>query len=568
VLKKDGTSGVKKEEAPKAKAPSAPAVAAAAAAVPKKEDKEIKAEAKPKTEASSDATSGVETAAASSACSSSAVGSAALAGSPGKRAKSPAKSPPRSPLPPPTEANDAEDEEEEVRTSEAKVGNLKNPDPRPHLNVVFIGHVDAGKSTTCGNILYLTGHVDARTIEKYEREAKEKARESWFLAYIMDTNEEERAKGKTVEVGRAHFETENKRFTILDAPGHKSFVPNMISGAAQADIAVLIISARKGEFEAGFDRGGQTREHAVLAKTLGVNQLIVAVNKMDDPSVLWNKERYDEIEKKLLPYLKQCGYNPKDIIWIPMAGLSGQNVKEHVSDPKANVHDPRGHWYPADKPTLMQIFDTLSPPERNPKDPLRVTILDGYKDQGVVAMGKVESGTVTAGQTALIMPNKNKVKILAVGIEETDYLFAKPGENVQLKVSGVEEEAVCKGFVLCDIDFPVPVVTEFKATVSVVELLEHRPLLTAGYNCVLHLHTACEECQVIKLLETTDRVTRKKKANPQFVKSNSMVVCVLQLTTAICMEVFAVRPQLGRFTLRDEGKTIAVGRVEEILTQS
>merc|ERR1712151_919601 len=183
-----------------------------------------------------------------------------------------------------------------------KPQSMKEPDPRPHLNVVFIGHVDAGKSTTCGNILYLCGCVDDRTVEKYKKEAVDKNRETWFLAYIMDTNEEEKAKGKTVEVGRAHFETENRRFTILDAPGHKSYVPNMIGGASQADVGVLIISARKGEFETGFERGGQTREHATLAKTLGVDKLILAINKMDDPSVEWAQERYDNIVKDMEPF--------------------------------------------------------------------------------------------------------------------------------------------------------------------------------------------------------------------------------------------------------------------------
>lgn len=164
---------------------------------------------------------------------------------------------------------------------------------KEHLNIVFIGHVDAGKSTIGGQIMYLTGMVDKRTLEKYEREAKEKGRESWYLSWALDTNEEEREKGKTVECGRAFFETEKKRFTILDAPGHKSFVPNMISGATQADLAVLVISARKGEFETGFDRGGQTREHAMLAKTAGIKHLIILVNKMDDPTVNWDEGRYD-----------------------------------------------------------------------------------------------------------------------------------------------------------------------------------------------------------------------------------------------------------------------------------
>merc|ERR1711970_1600397 len=181
---------------------------------------------------------------------------------------------------------------------------------KEHVNVVFIGHVDAGKSTIGGQMGYLTNMVDKRTLEKYEKEAKEINRETWYLSWCMDTNAEERNKGKTVEVGRAYFETEKKHFTILDAPGHKSYVPNMIGGASQADLAVLVISARKGEFETGFERGGQTQEHAVLAKTAGVKHLIVLINKMDDPTVQWSQQRYAECRDKLVPYLKKTGFNP------------------------------------------------------------------------------------------------------------------------------------------------------------------------------------------------------------------------------------------------------------------
>ncbi|CDQ97061.1 unnamed protein product [Oncorhynchus mykiss] len=184
------------------------------------------------------------------------------------------------------------EEEEEEELPMLKVIPLPPDAPKKeHVNVVFIGHVDAGKSTIGGQIMYLTGMVEKRTLEKYEREAKEKNRETWYLSWALDTNQEERDKGKTVEVGRAYFETEKKHFTILDAPGHKSFVPNMIGGASQADLAVLVISARKGEFETGFEKGGQTREHAMLAKTAGVKHLIVLVNKMDDPTVNWSLER-------------------------------------------------------------------------------------------------------------------------------------------------------------------------------------------------------------------------------------------------------------------------------------
>ncbi|KAI4795071.1 hypothetical protein KUCAC02_031659 [Chaenocephalus aceratus] len=208
-----------------------------------------------------------------------------------------------------------------------------NAPKKEHVNVVFIGHVDAGKSTIGGQIMYLTGMVEKRTLEKYEREAKEKNRETWYLSWALDTNQEERDKGKTVEVGRAYFETEKKHFTILDAPGHKSFVPNMIGGASQADLAVLVISARKGEFETGFEKGGQTREHAMLAKTAGVKHLIVLVNKMDDPTVNWSLDRYEECKEKLVPFLKKVGFNPKkDIYFMPCSGLTGANLKDPLTE--------------------------------------------------------------------------------------------------------------------------------------------------------------------------------------------------------------------------------------------
>jgi len=202
---------------------------------------------------------------------------------------------------------------------------------KEHLNIVFIGHVDAGKSTMGGNLLYITGMVDKRTMEKYEREAKDAGRESWYLSWALDSTPQERAKGKTVEVGRAYFETEKRRYTILDAPGHKTFVPSMISGAAQADVAILVISSRKGEFETGFERGGQTREHIMLVKTAGVSKLVVVINKMDDHTVVWAKSRFDEIRDKLTPFIKAAGFNPKtDVTFLPVSAYAGLNLKDRV----------------------------------------------------------------------------------------------------------------------------------------------------------------------------------------------------------------------------------------------
>ncbi|XP_027167735.1 eukaryotic peptide chain release factor GTP-binding subunit ERF3A isoform X1 [Coffea eugenioides] len=425
-----------------------------------------------------------------------------------------------------------------------------------HLNVVFIGHVDAGKSTTGGQILFLSGQVDDRTIQKYEKEAKDKSRESWYMAYIMDTNEEERVKGKTVEVGRAHFETATTRFTILDAPGHKSYVPNMISGASQADIGVLVISARKGEFETGYEKGGQTREHVQLAKTLGVSKLLVVVNKMDEPTVNWSKERYDEIETKMLPFLRSSGYNvKKDVQFLPISGLVGSNMKTRIDKSICP-------WW--NGPCLFEALDAVEIPARDPKGPFRMPIIDKFKDMGTVVMGKVESGSIREGDNLLVMPNKAQVKVVAIFCDEDKARRAGPGENLRVRISGVEEEEVLAGFVLSSVAKPIPAVSEFVAQLQILELLDNA-IFTAGYKAVLHIHAIVEECEIVELMQQIDPKTKKlMKKKPLFVKNGAVVVCRIQVNNLMCVEKFSDFPQLGRFTLRTEGKTVAVGKVTSL----
>lgn len=437
-------------------------------------------------------------------------------------------------------------------------------DDREHLNIVFIGHVDAGKSTLSGNILYLTDHVDKRTIEKYEREAKSRNRESWFLAFIMDTNEEERAKGKTVEVGRAPFATAKKRYTILDAPGHKNYVPHMISGAAQADVGVLVISARRGEFETGFERGGQTREHAMLAKTLGVRYLLVVVNKMDDPTVLWDRQRYEYCVKELKPFLKSCGYTiKKEVKFIPISGLTGANVKAEVNSSECSWW--RQLWkeneHNTSQPTLLDCLDNLAVTGRHVEAPLRVPILDRYHDRGTIAMGKVEAGTLVRGDDILVMPTNLRTRVEAVFLEESrPAMSAKPGENVYVKLAGIGVENLTKGFVLCSPVKPCPAVTCFTAQIALVELLEHRPIFTAGYACMLHAHTCDSECTVTGLICHANDIAKSRR-NLRFARQGAVVIAKLAVPQSICLEAYKDVEQLGRFTLRDEGKSIAIGKV-------
>ncbi|CAH6780242.1 eukaryotic peptide chain release factor GTP-binding subunit ERF3B [Phodopus roborovskii] len=456
--------------------------------------------------------------------------------------------------PPEESGKEMMEEKEEIRKSKSMVIPSGAP-KKEHVNVVFIGHVDAGKSTIGGQIMFLTGMVDRRTLEKYEREAKEKNRETWYLSWALDTNQEERDKGKTVEVGRAYFETEKKHFTILDAPGHKSFVPNMIGGASQADLAVLVISARKGEFETGFEKGGQTREHAMLAKTAGVKYLIVLINKMDDPTVDWSSERYEECKEKLVPFLKKVGFSPKkDIHFMPCSGLTGANIKEQ-SD-----FCP---WYTG--LPFIPYLDSLPNFNRSIDGPIRLPIVDKYKDMGTVVLGKLESGSIFKGQQLVMMPNKHNVEVLGIVSDDAETDFVAPGENLKIRLKGIEEEEILPGFILCE---PSNLCHSGRTFDVQIVIIEHKSIICPGYNAVLHIHTCIEEVEITALISLVDKKSgEKSKTRPRFVKQDQ--VCIARLRTAgtICLETFKDFPQMGRFTLRDEGKTIAIGKVLKLVPE-
>ncbi|XP_038274784.1 eukaryotic peptide chain release factor GTP-binding subunit ERF3A isoform X2 [Dermochelys coriacea] len=451
-------------------------------------------------------------------------------------------------------AQEMMEEEEEIPKPKSVVAPPGAP-KKEHVNVVFIGHVDAGKSTIGGQIMYLTGMVDKRTLEKYEREAKEKNRETWYLSWALDTNQEERDKGKTVEVGRAYFETEKKHFTILDAPGHKSFVPNMIGGASQADLAVLVISARKGEFETGFEKGGQTREHAMLAKTAGVKHLIVLINKMDDPTVNWSNERYEECKEKLVPFLKKVGFNPKkDIHFMPCSGLTGANLKEQSDFCPWYIGLP-----------FIPYLDNLPNFNRSVDGPIRLPIVDKYKDMGTVVLGKLESGSICKGQQLVMMPNKHNVEVLGILSDDVETDSVAPGENLKIRLKGIEEEEILPGFILCD---PNNLCHSGRTFDAQIVIIEHKSIICPGYNAVLHIHTCIEEVEITALICLVDKKSgEKSKTRPRFVKQDQ--VCIARLRTAgtICLETFKEFPQMGRFTLRDEGKTIAIGKVLKLVPE-
>jgi len=436
---------------------------------------------------------------------------------------------------------------------------VKAHDKREHLNIVFIGHVDAGKSTLSGQILLQTGQVDERTISKYEREAKEKNRESWWIAYIMDTSEEERAKGKTVECGRAHFETESKRYTILDAPGHKNYVPHMISGAAQADVACLVISARVNEFEAGFNRGGQTREHTRLAYTLGIKRLVIILNKMD--CVDWSKKRRDEIITSVEPFAKSIGYKWKDVTIVPVSGQEGLNISSRLEDGVCS-------WY--DGPCLLETLDNLKKIKRAKKKPLRIPVMDRYKEMGcIMCLGKIESSKLTVGDKIRVMPCNKIAQVVKLSVDEEEVEMAGTGENVIVGLKGISDDDVHGGDVLCDLDEYCPRATYIECQMELLELLEHKPLFSIGYSSIFHCHNLSVECECVEIPHKLQKKTgRKSKNPPKFLRGKECAVIRLKLKVPSCLEEYSVYPQLGRFNLRDEGKTIAIGRISKIMNES
>ncbi|KAF4424860.1 hypothetical protein FACUT_10185 [Fusarium acutatum] len=423
---------------------------------------------------------------------------------------------------------------------------LKEIYGKEHVNIIFMGHVDAGKSTLGGSILYATGMVDERTMDKYKREAKDLGRESWYLSWVMDLNKEERTQGKTIEVGRGFFETEKRRYSILDAPGHKMYVPNMIGGASQADVGILVISARKGEYETGFERGGQTREHAMLAKTQGVNKLIVAVNKMDDPTVEWSHERYQECTTKLAQFLKGTGYNLKtDVYFLPIAAQQMMGIKTRI--PK----DVAPWW---DGPALLEYLDSMKALERKVNAPFMLPINGKYRDLGTMVEGKIEAGVVKKGMNMIMMPNKTNVEAAAVyGEQEEEVQLAQCGDQVRIRLKGIEEDDILPGFVLCSPKRLVHTVAEFEAQIRILEL---KSILTAGFNCVLHVHSAIEEVTFAALLHKLQKGTNRKSKNPPtHAKKGDSIIARMQViggAGAVCVEKFEDYPQMGRFTLRDQ----------------
>uniref|UniRef100_A0A672JU87 G1 to S phase transition 2 n=1 Tax=Sinocyclocheilus grahami TaxID=75366 RepID=A0A672JU87_SINGR len=317
--------------------------------------------------------------------------------------------------------------------------------------------------------------------------------------------------------------------------------------------ASTVISARKGEFETGFEKGGQTREHAMLAKTAGVKHLIVLINKMDDPTVNWSLDRYEECKEKLVPFLKKVGFNPKkDIHFMPCSGMTGANLQESSE---------LCSWYTG-LPFISHL-DSLPNFNRSSDGPIRLPIVDKYKDMGTVVLGKLESGSIAKAQQLIMMPNRHTVEVLSLLSDDVETDYAGPGENLKLRLKGIEEEEILPGFILCNAENLCHSGRTFDAQIVIIE---HKSIICPGYNAVLHIHTCIEEVQITALICLVDKKTgEKSKTRPRFVKQDQVCIARLRAAGTICLETFKDFPQMGRFTLRDEGKTIAIGKVLKLV---
>ena len=422
-----------------------------------------------------------------------------------------------------------------------------------HINLVVIGHVDAGKSTTTGHLIYKCGGIDKRTIEKFEKEAAELGKSSFKYAWVLDNLKAERERGITIDIALWKFETPKFYYTVIDAPGHRDFIKNMITGTSQADVAVLVIDSSLGGFEAGISKDGQTREHALLAYTLGVKQMMVAMNKMDDVSVMYGEARYKEIMEEVANYLKKVGYKPAKVPFIPISGWSGDNMVDRSSNMG---------WYKG--PFLLEALDAVKPPKRPIDKPLRLPLQDVYKIGGIgtVPVGRVETGVIKPAQTVVFAPTGVTTEVKSVEMHHESMPEAVPGDNVGFNVKNVSVKEIKRGNVCGDTKRDPPQgCTTFKAQVIV---LNHPGQISNGYSPVLDCHTAHIACKFEKLLTKMDKRTGKKTGdNPKTIKNGDAAIVNMIPTKPMCVESYKSFPPLGRFAVRDMRQTVAVGVVKK-----
>jgi len=435
-----------------------------------------------------------------------------------------------------------------------------------HINIVVIGHVDSGKSTTTGHLIYKCGGIDKRTIEKFEKEAQEMGKGSFKYAWVLDKLKAERERGITIDIALWKFETAKFYITIIDAPGHRDFIKNMITGTSQADCAVLVVACGTGEFEAGISKNGQTREHALLAYTLGVKQLIVACNKMDTTEPPYSEPRFTEVTTEVSSYIKKIGYNPKAVAFVPISGFHGDNMLE-ASDKMSwykgwSVERKEGN---ASGKTLLDALDSILPPSRPTDKPLRLPLQDVYKIGGIgtVPVGRVETGVLKPGMVVTFAPQNLTTEVKSVEMHHEALVEAVPGDNVGFNIKNVSVKEIRRGNVAGDSKNDPP--KGCKSFTAQVIVLNHPNQISAGYSPVLDCHTAHIACKFAELKEKCDRRSGKKlEDNPKGLKSGDAGIVEMFPTKPMCVESFSDYPPLGRFAVRDMRQTVAVGVIKAV----
>lgn len=428
-------------------------------------------------------------------------------------------------------------------------------DDKPLINVAVVGHVDAGKSTLMGHLLCLLGHVSKKELHKNKQESQKMGKGSFAYAWVLDETGEERERGVTIDVAQTKFQTPKKTVNLLDAPGHKDFVPNMISGASQADIAILVVDSTHGGFEAGFEQGGQTREHVVLVRALGVQTLIVAVNKMEN--VAWDKARYDHISSELGVFLKSVGFKTDEVVFIPVSGLEGDNLLEKSNNSILNA------WYSAG--SLVDVIDGLEPPKRCYDRPFRLVVTDVFKhpQMGLSVAGKVDSGFIIVGTPVVIMPGGTTALVKSMTtVDDKSVDYSVAGEQCILVLGGTDQSKIHNGNVVCEPHSRVRTTLKFKARVLVFNI--DIPI-TKGFPIDLHYQTVNEPAVVSRLISTHSKSNGQViKSKPRCLTKNQVALIEIKCERAICLELFKDSKSLGRITCRYGGNTIAAGMVIEI----
>jgi elongation factor 1-alpha len=417
---------------------------------------------------------------------------------------------------------------------------------KEHMNLVFIGHVDHGKSTLVGRMLLDTGHIEQHIIDKYRKEAESKGKGSFEFAWVMDGLKEERERGLTIDVAHKRFDSKNYYYTIIDAPGHRDFVKNMITGTSQADAAVLVVAAPEGVM-------AQTKEHVFLSKTLGVNQLVIAVNKMDATTPEYSEDRYKEVVEEVTKLLKTVGYKDDQVNFIPVSAFKGDNAVEKSDNLK---------WWKGQ--TMLEAVDSFKLPEKPTNLPLRWPIQDVYSITGIgtVPVGRIETGIMKPGVNLTFQPSDTTGEVKSIEMHHEEIPEAVPGDNVGANIRGLSKTDIRRGDVAGPTDNPPTVVKTFTAQLAV---LQHPSVIAPGYTPVFHCHTSQVACTFEELQKKLDPKTGQvKEENPQFLKTGDIAIVKVRPTRPIVIERAKDFPQLGRFAVRDMGQTVAAGMVVDV----